>query len=142
MKTFAEKIRESRSFLDMSQEELAQKIEVSRRSVVAYEKGEKVPRERVVIKLAQVLGVSVKYLKDENCDDPKEDIELDYRISEISDRYGSKGVKDAEKLLDQNLAFFAGGEVPIEEKTAFFEAVMNAYVKCREQSKEKYGRKK
>ena len=83
MKSFPEKLKEARARMNMSQEELGNKIEVSRRSVLSYEKGEKFPRDRVIYRIAAVLGVSVKYLKDENCDDPMEDIELDRHISAV-----------------------------------------------------------
>lgn len=142
MKTFSEKLKESRSLAGMSQEDLAQRIEVSRRSVLSYEKGEKFPRDRVLYKIASVLGVSVKYLKDDSCTDPEADISLDSRISEIAERYGANTAKDTETIINESCAFLAGGDVPMEEKEAFFNAVMSAYVKCREQSREKYGRKK
>ena len=41
MKSFPEKIKEARSALSMSQETLAEKVGASRRSIIAYEKGDK-----------------------------------------------------------------------------------------------------
>ena len=38
-------------------------------------------------------------------------------------------------------ALFAGGELPQEAKDAFFEAVMKAYITCKEESKKTFGRK-
>ncbi|MBP0961401.1 MAG: helix-turn-helix domain-containing protein [Oscillospiraceae bacterium] len=141
MKSFSEKLKEARACMNMSQEELGKKIEVSRRSVLSYEKGEKVPRDRVIYRMAAVLGVSVKYLKDENCEDPKEDIELDRHIAEVTGRLGSSTVRDADALIGESLAFLAGGDVPMEEKAALFEAVVAGYMKCKEQAKAKYGKK-
>ena len=43
MKSFPEKIKEARSALSMSQETLAEKVGASRRSIIAYEKGDKHP---------------------------------------------------------------------------------------------------
>lgn len=48
MKSFPEKIKEARSALSMSQETLAEKVGASRRSIIAYEKGDKHPRDRML----------------------------------------------------------------------------------------------
>jgi len=46
-----------------------------------------------------------------------------------------------EALLAQNAALFAGGTLDQEGKDAFFEAVMKAYLTCKEEAKKTYGRK-
>ena len=46
-----------------------------------------------------------------------------------------------EQLLADNAALFAGGELSEEQKDAFFQAVMAAYVKCKEEAKTKFGKK-
>lgn len=40
-----------------------------------------------------------------------------------------------------NAALFAGGELSQDQKDAFFQAVMTAYVTCKEEAKAKFGRK-
>lgn len=45
-------------------------------------------------------------------------------------------------LLRDNAALFAGGELSQEEKDAFFEAVMRAYVASKDIASVKFGRKK
>lgn len=44
--------------------------------------------------------------------------------------------------MNESVAFLAGGEVPQEEKDRFFEALMAAYVKGKEEARRKYGREK
>lgn len=44
-------------------------------------------------------------------------------------------------LLEQNAAFFAGGELSQEAKDDFFQAVMKAYLTCKEEARKTYGRK-
>lgn len=56
--------------------------------------------------------------------------------------YGANGVRDMDELLRDNAALFAGGELTQEQKDAFFEAVMYAYVTSKEEAKKKFGRKK
>ena len=141
MKAFADKVKEARISLGLSQPQLAQEVGVSPRSVQAYERGEKKPRAAMMAKLAKALKVSVKFLSDDECEDPVADIEKDNYIEEARERYGSKGARDVEQLLADNAALFAGGELSQDQKDAFFEAVMTAYVTCKEEAKAKFGRK-
>ena len=141
MKAFADKVKEARVSLGLSQTQLAQEMGVSARSVQAYERGEKTPRAAKMAQLAKALKVSVKFLTDDECEDPVADIEKDNYIDEARERYGSKGARDVEQLLADNAALFAGGELSQEQKDAFFQAVMTAYVTCKEEAKAKFGRK-
>ena len=140
-KTFSEKVKAARSEKGMSQIELAAEVGISDRSIKAYEKGEKTPRQKTMLRLAAALGVSVKFLSDDNCDNPMEDIEKDGYIEEAREKYGMKGVRDAKRLLADNAALFAGGELSQSQKDAFFQAVMTAYVTCKEEAKKKFSQK-
>ncbi|MDE6578947.1 MAG: helix-turn-helix domain-containing protein, partial [Ruminiclostridium sp.] len=109
--------------------------------VLAYEKGEKMPRQSTLLKLAKALKVSVRFLTCDECEDPLEDIEKDNYIEHARQRYGASGARDAETLLNENMALFAGGELSQDQKDAFFEAVMKAYITCKEAAREKFGKK-
>ena len=141
MKTFSEKVKEARVSLGISQPQLGKKIGLSVRSVIAYEKGEKKPRPASMLKLAKALGVSVKFLSDDESEDPMADIEKDDYIAEARERYGAAGAKNMDELLSANTALFAGGELSQEQKDAFFEAVMKAYITCKEEARRKFGKK-
>ena len=142
MKTFPEKIKETRAQLGLSQAQIASEVGVTTRAIQTYELGEKKPRPGTLIKLAKALKVSIKFLKDDNCEDPVADIEKDAYIEDARNRYGASGMRDMTELLADNRALFAGGKLSQEQKDAFFQAVMTAYVTCREEAKRKYGRKK
>lgn len=142
MKTLPEKVRTARSALGLSQEELAQQIGVSRRSVIAYETGQKTPRDATIYKLAMALHVSIQYLKDENCDEPTEGIEKDGYVVEISKTYGTSGARKLNAMLSENAALFAGGELSQEQKDAYFEALTRIYTESKEIAREKFGREK
>lgn len=142
MKSFPDKIREARCALGLSQSELGEAVGVSMRSIISYEKGQKYPRDKTLYQLAKALRISIRYLKDEECDDPTADIEKDVFIAEASEQYGTTGAKDVTRMLEENTALFAGGELSQEEKDTYFNAIMTAYITCRETAKEKYGRKK
>lgn len=141
MKSFAEKVRDARNELSLTQAQLGEMCGVSGRAVQTYEKGEKTPRQSTMIKLAKALKVSVKFLSDDACENPVEDIEKDGYIEEAREHYGAKGVRDVSALLDENQALFAGGELSEEQKDEFFQAIMAAYLTCKEEAKKKFGRK-
>ena len=141
MKTFSDKVKEARVSLGISQPQLGKKIGLSVRSVIAYDKGEKKPRPASMLKLAKALGVSVKFLSDDECENPMADIEKDDYIAEARERYGVAGAKNMDELLSANTALFAGGELSQEQKDAFFEAVMKAYITCKEEARRKFGKK-
>ena len=138
MKSFAEKLRDARYELGISQTELGDKVGVSLRSILAYEKGESVPRQNTVLKLEKTLNVSVKFLTDDNCENPVEDIEKDGYIEEARERYGAKGARDLDTLISENCALFAGGELTADEKEVFFEALTKAYIASKEEARMKF----
>ena len=141
MKSFAEKVFDARTELGFSQSQLGERVGVSLRSILAYEKGEKTPRPSTVLKLARVLNVSVKFLTDENCENPLEDIEKDGYIEEARERYGAKGARDLDTLIRENFALFAGGELSADEKEVFFEALTKAYIASKEEARIKFSPK-
>lgn len=140
--TFSDKVKRSREVVGMTQSELAAKTGVSQRTIASYESGGAIARRSTMEKLARALKVSVKYLMEENCTDPLDEIEKDGYVEQARELYGSSGVRDMDTLLRDNAALFAGGELSQDQKDAFFEAVMKAYLTCKEEAKEKYGRKK
>ena len=57
--TFADKLREARKLRKLSQDELAKLTGVSRRSVIAWENAEVIPRARTMKEIAEALQVSL-----------------------------------------------------------------------------------
>ena len=142
MATFAEKVRQARAELGITMEELGKAVGVSGRTIFDYERGKKTPRQSNLLKLAKALRVSSRFLSDDGCDDPLEEIEKDGYITEARERYGAKGARTVDALLNETHAFMAGGDTPQEDKDKFFDALMSAYVLSKETAKKKYGRKK
>ena len=140
--TFSDKIKRSREVAKLTQAELAKKVGVSQRTIASYESDGAIARRSTMMKLAKALNVSYTYLSDENCVDPTEGMERDAYVGEAGELYGASGARDMNKLLADNRALFAGGELSQEQKDAFFSAVLEAYVTCREEAKVKFGRKK
>lgn len=142
MKTFAEKVRENRLSLHLTQEELGGLIGVSKRSVLAYETKGIRPRSGVLQKLAAALGVSAEYLRSDEVEDPLYGLERAPYVEATRARFGEKAAREIDYLMDRNAALFAGGEVTQEQKDAYFEAVMQAYLACKQAARASYGRKK
>ena len=141
MKTFSSKVKEAREILGMSQGALAEKVNVSQRSITAYETGAAKPRGVTARKLSRALNVSLDYLLCDEVEDPESGMEKDFYLETINSVYGSRGEEEAKLLLEKNMALFAGGNLSQEAKDAFFEAVMTAYVTCKEDARKTYGRK-
>ncbi len=141
MTSFPTKLKNARVTLNLSQNQLSKQVGISSRSIFAYEAGAKTPRPATLLKLAKALKVSSKYLSDDACENPVEDIEKDGYIEKARALYGLSGAIDVDFLLEQNKALFAGGELSQEEKNAYFEAVMTAYITCKEAAKIKFGPK-
>jgi transcriptional regulator with XRE-family HTH domain len=142
MKSFSEKVKEAREGLKLNQQQLGELVGVSKRSIAAYETTDTKPRGNMMRKLASVLQVSVDYLLNDEIEDPKYGIEKAPYIEEARERLGNRAAKEMDSLLEQNTALFAGGELDQEAKDAFFEAVMKSYLKCKEEARKSFGRKK
>ena len=139
MKTFSEKVREARDVLKLTQQELGDLIGVSKRSVAAYETENVRPRPSTIRRLAKALQVSAGYLDDDDIDDPTYGMEKTEYIEEARSRFGDLAAKEMDFLLERNTTLFAGGTISQEAKDAFFEAVMKAYLTCKEEARAKYG---
>lgn len=142
MKSFGEKVYEGRKLLNLNQKELGGLIGVSMRTIVSYETTNARPRSATLQKLASALGVSVEYLRNDDIDDPAYGLEKQPYIDEIRERFGAGAAREIDYLTERSAALFAGGEIPQEAKDAYFEAIMAAYLECKNQSREKFGRKK
>lgn len=139
--TFSDKIKRSREVAGLTQQELADLVGVSKRTIASYECTNAVARRSTTTKLARALKVSVRYLTDEECTDPLADIEKDDHVEEARRLYGASGARDVEALLKENAALFAGGELSQDEKDAFFEAVTQAYFASKSEAKRKFSPK-
>lgn len=130
--TFGEKVRNERNRLGLSQDELANKIGVTRRVISSYENDSSRPRgtERYN-KLADALGVNINYLLSED----------EAFIANVEDNYGRRGAKQAKELLAEVTGLFAGGEMADEDMREMVDAIQEAYLIAKKKNK-KYTPKK
>ena len=66
MNSIGETIKMSREMLNMTQEELAQKIRVGTQTIVKYESGEQIPSNQTILKLSTVLDIPASELLQQN----------------------------------------------------------------------------
>lgn len=130
--TFGEKLRDLRTKKKLSQADLAQRIGVSLRTITGWETENRYPKKReLYTTLANELGCDIDYLLSE-----KESL-----ITDATERYGSRGKKDAEELVESVQALFAGGEIEEEDMDAMMLALHEAYIEAKLRNK-KYAPKK
>lgn len=142
MKSFNEKVKEHRGILGLSQKQLAEKSGIGYRTITSYESGERFPQPAQLYKLAKALGVSTEYLKDDEITDPAYGLDRMEYVEEMRQTSGKKEALDLEEMLKQNQTLFAGGTISEDAKDAYFQAVMKAYLECKETAKQTFGRKK
>lgn len=140
--TFSEKIILMRERAKLTQQQLADLTGISRRTIVSYECNGAIARASTMRKLATALGVSYDYLANDEITDPEYGLEKAPYVEEVRGALGNKAAMEVDKLLEQNTALFAGGELSEEAKDAFYLALTKAYLQCKEEASKKFGRKK
>ncbi|MCI6431095.1 MAG: helix-turn-helix transcriptional regulator [Prevotella sp.] len=124
--TFGEKVKTLRKTKDMSQTQLAQAIGVSLRTVGGWEKEGRYPKQHELYqKLADTLGCDISYLMTEE----------EAFITEATEQFGSRGARQAQQILEQAAAMFAGGELSDEDKTAFMDEIQMLYLDSKKRAK-------
>ena len=129
---FNEKLKAARIKAGMTQTELGDAVGLSKRTIINYETGVRYPRERdVYYRLAKELKVDINYLL-------TEDEEF---LTEVRNKYGSRGEAEARGLIQRSAALFAGGDLDDEDKLAFLLEIQELYLESKESAK-KYTPKK
>ena len=140
--TFSDKIKRAREVEGLSQQQLSERVGVSKRTIASYESGGAIARPSTTRKLAAALRVSVDYLTREEITDPAYGLEKQEYVDSAREQFGEKAASEVDFLLEKNSALFAGGDLSQEAKDDFFAAVMKAYLTCKDEAKKTYGRKK
>ena len=93
---FAERLKTLRKQVKLTQTQIAEKLNISQQAYASWERGVKKPTQENLVKIAQVLNVTVDYLvgnSDEEFTNNKlEDIEFLFRKN-------SEGLTDDEKVV-------------------------------------------
>lgn len=127
---FNERLKKIREKRDMTQAQLAKLSGISSRMIQKYESGGSRPRYDAAEKLARALEVPISELLGES----------EIMIAQAREKYGSKGARQAEDLMNEVTGLFAGGELAEEDMDVMMKAFQDAYWLAKEKNK-KYTRK-
>lgn len=97
---FCEKLKEARIKAGLKQEELAEALGVSLRTISNYESGERYPKKReVYYKLAELFHTEENFFLNEG---------EEFMLAAAKE-YGAKGAKQARALVEEVSGLFSGG---------------------------------
>lgn len=123
--TFGEKVKNLRKNKDLNQTQLADAVGVSS-TVRGWEIEGRYPKKHDLYqKLADILGCDISYLMTEE----------ESFITEASEQFGIRGAKQAQQILEQAAAMFAGGELSDDDKTAFMDEIQSLYLDSKRRAK-------
>jgi len=122
---FSDRLKDIRERKNLTQEELANLSGISARSIQRYESGASRPRVEATEKLAKALNVSVNDILGSD----------DMLIAQASEKYGSRGAKQAQELMNEVTGLFAGGEMSEEDMDIMMKAIQDAYWIAKDKNK-------
>jgi transcriptional regulator with XRE-family HTH domain len=126
---FGEKLREQRNKAGLSQEELGKAVGITIRTLKNYEGGNSYPQDRnVYFTLAEFFKVDVNYFL-------TEDEEF---LTLAAEGYGKRGQEQANHILGQAAALFAGGELSETDQLAFLHNMQALFLESKEIAREKF----
>ena len=140
--TTGEKIKSTRLAINLSQSELSKLTGISERSIISIEQNAFYPRASNLRKIAAALHVTVAYLMDESASDTQKDSDRERFIAVARSKYGAKGAREVENLLERTSALFAGGELDDESKDLFFQSIEEVYFESKRLASAKFSPKK
>ena len=124
--SFGENLRQLRLEAGISQKNLAELAGTTARSILNYEQGARLPKNiEIVNKIAGVLGTTTEKLIN-----GKEEFIIDAK-----DSYGEKGKRQAEEVLENAAALFAGGELDDDEMLSFMTRIQTIYLDSKKKAK-------
>ena len=118
MTVFGEKVRKARTELKFTQKELALMTGISLRTIQNYESGERMPKSRESYRrLGEALHLNVDTLIDDKAE---------FKF-ETNEKYAQRGRYQAEWLIKEVSALYAGGDLDEEDMDAMMLAIQDAY---------------
>lgn len=93
---FSERLKNLRKQAHLTQVEVAEKLGISQQAYASWERGVKKPTQENLVKISQILKVSIDYLVGNSDKDLKDD---EFDNVEILFRMNSDGLTEEEKLI-------------------------------------------
>ena len=92
---FAERLKTLRKQVKLTQAQIAEKLNISQQAYASWERGVKKPTQENLVKISQILNVTVDYLvgnSDEKIENELDNVEFLFRMN-------SKGLTEKEKEI-------------------------------------------
>ena len=131
--TFGEKFKAERKKRNLTQQQTAEGLGLTRKMITLYESGQSYPRsEKAYKKIADFFEVDLNYLmgRDESF------------VVRAAEQYGSRGKKQAQDLIDDMSGLFAGGTLSPQDEDGLMKALQDIYWEAKARNIEKYTPKK
>ncbi len=129
--TIGEKISIERKRKGLTQQALADKCGITKRTIASYETDGRMPHNSTLKRIASVLGCTPGYLTDENLDSFQVPSAEEQYISGLREVYGDGTADEIEELITRSVSLFAGGRLDQDAKDRYFLALTNAYIACK-----------
>ena len=130
---FATKLKISRRAAGLKQYELADLAGVTKRTLSSYENGASLPKSYSIYRnLADVLGVTDVYLMGDGESGAPVKGEKDIFFDVIRERYGEEGVSEANGILNEGTALFAGGTLGDDGRAILERSLLNVFLLSKE----------
>ena len=113
---FGEKVRAARLAAHYSQRQLADMTGIALRTIQNYESGERLPKQKESYELLAAA------------------LNADFVIK-ATEKYGSRGHEQAERLIKEVSGLYAGGELAEEDMDAMMRAIQEAYWIAKEKNR-------
>ena len=124
---FGERIKDLRESQKYTQQQVADALGVTQRTLAYYESGERSPNKEMLVKIASFYHVTPDDLLTQ-----EDSFEL-----EAEERFGNRAKADANRLLREARNLFAGGDLPETDQEAFFRTMTEIYFESKERSRAK-----
>ena len=122
---FNERLKSYREEKGFTQVQLAKESGLTARMIQMYERGTSKPRYEAAEKLAKALNVPVTELLGE----------AGVFVAQATDKYGTRGAKQAQELIDEVTGLFTGGDMAEEDLDVMMKAINDAYWIAKEKNK-------
>ena len=129
--SFGANLQTLRQSAGYKQEDLAELLGVTRRTIVKYEAGSSLPSFEQLPKLAKIFGITIDELMTAE----------DEFLIQAFELKGLQGIKEASVYINGVIGLFAGGHLSPEDKNAAMKAISDAFFIADDESK-KYTPKK
>lgn len=96
------RIKFLREELNMTQQELADKLDGAKSTVAMYEKGDRKPSMEVLLKLSEIFNCSIDYILGKSDIRNPEEVKINIDDADVSFLNGVKGLNETNKMIIQN----------------------------------------